>query len=126
MLNDEKKSFRFRLTDIVALVICLGIAFVLWIYVSSNDVTVSTKTFNHIYIDMTTHNKSGLDILSGADTTVDVTVSGKKSVINKLTKEDISAYTVISENAEANERFECTVYFDPINNVTIIPSASSF
>ncbi len=86
-------------SDWVAKVLCLLAAFIIWFYVMQVDSPDHEETFS---VDVTLTNTaametvSGLSIYNGYGTTVDVTVTGKKSVIGKLTSEDFRVTADVS------------------------------
>lgn len=86
--------------DWVAKIVCLFIAFVIWFYVMQVDSPEYTETFHSVDIKLTNtsvlEDVAGLSVYSGYGTTVDVTVIGKKSVINKLTADDFSVTADVS------------------------------
>lgn len=83
-----------RLSDIVLKILAVIIAFIIWFYAMATDSTTSTKTFVAVPVNII--NETGYSVISGYDNTVDVTVQGKKSEVNKLTDNDIAAYADLS------------------------------
>ncbi len=91
--------------DWAAKIVCLLIAFIIWFYVMQVDSPEHEETFHSIDVTLTNtavlEDTSGLSVYSGYGTTVDVTVIGKKSVINKLTADDFSAVADVSQITSA-------------------------
>ncbi len=80
--------------DIIARIGCLILAFIIWYLVVSMDNTEYESSFSSIPVDIS--GDCELSVLSGTGSLVDVTVSGKRSVISKLEASDIKAYVSIS------------------------------
>lgn len=91
--------------DWFAKIFCLLIAFVIWFYVMLVDSTDFEETFYSVDVVLTNtavlEGTGGLSVYSGYGTTVDVTVIGKKSTINKLTGEDLHVTADVSAITEA-------------------------
>ena len=72
---------------------CLAAAFVLWLYVMQIDSVDTESTFTgvRVYLENTSEieSRNGLFVYSGDGTLVNVTVTGRKSVINSYTSDDI-------------------------------------
>lgn len=90
----EKKGY-----NILPKIICLVAAIILWLYVSEVEATDYESTFKGVAVELA--NTSALDgrgmaIYSGTGNLVDVTVTGKRSVINKYSSEDIRVYADVS------------------------------
>ncbi|MDD4772962.1 MAG: CdaR family protein [Eubacteriales bacterium] len=91
--NEDEYGYRTnepRIPDIALKILAVVIAFIIWYYAMATDSTTFTRTFVAVPVDII--NETGFSVISGYDNTVDITVQGKKSEINKLTNEDIAAY----------------------------------
>ena len=76
------------------LVISFILAFALWFYVVGQMNPPMRKTYRDIAITLTNEQSlsdNGLSVLNWSDDSLRVTVSGKRSTINKLSKADIVA-----------------------------------
>ena len=86
--------------DWIAKAACLVLAFVIWLYVMTVDSPEHEEVFYSVDVTLTNtsvlEGESGLSVYSGYGNTVDVTVIGKKSVINKLSAEDIRVNADVS------------------------------
>ena len=88
----EKGKENVRLTsgkrkyNIIPKIMCLAAAFVLWLYVMQIDSVDTESTFTgvRVYLENTSEieSRNGLFVYSGDGTLVNVTVTGRKSVIN--------------------------------------------
>ena len=91
----------------VNLVISFVLAFALWFYVVGQMNPPTKKTYRDIPImlvnEQTLYDNS-LAVLSRSDDTMRVTVSGRRDVINKMSKSDIVATVDLSDAAEGNNR----------------------
>ena len=95
----EKGKENVRLTsgkrkyNIIPKIMCLAAAFVLWLYVMQIDSVDTESTFTgvRVYLENTSEieSRNGLFVYSGDGTLVNVTVTGRKSVINSYTSDDI-------------------------------------
>lgn len=91
----------------VNLVISFILAFALWFYVVGQMNPPTKKTYRDIPImlvnEQTLYDNS-LAVLSRSDDSMRVTVSGRRDVINKLSKADIVATVDLSDAAEGNNK----------------------
>ena len=103
-------------TELIAKVFCVIAAFCLWIYVMQVESPEYEQTFSRIVVNLTNTeelvSKKGLAIYSGYGTMIDVTLSGKKSVISKLEEKDIVATADVSAVKEGGSRYDCPVTID--------------
>lgn len=95
-----------RRGDILALILCLVVAFMLWGYVMSMESPTSERTFNGVKVSISNmenlNDKHNLSIVSESENlVVDVILQGKKSVLSKLTSDDIKAYIDVGNITEA-------------------------
>ena len=92
---------------VIAKILCIVAAIVLWFYVVMTDTTTDEKTFSGIAVDIRgrdrIENTLGLTIISGYDFTVDITVRGPRAEINRLSVDSISAYIDTKEITAAGE-----------------------
>ncbi len=90
--------------DWLTKIVCLLSAFVIWFYVMQVDSPEHVETFRSVDVTLVNmsvlEDVSGLSIYSGYGSTIDVTVIGKKSEINKLTAEDLTVTADVSEITE--------------------------
>ena len=86
---------RNKTVELIAKIGCLLLAFVIWYTVVSLDNTDSELVFKSVPVQIDGENT--LSVLSGSGSFVDITVSGKRSIISKLNDEDIKAYVDISD-----------------------------
>ena len=89
--KNEKPRFSGRKAWQVAISILVAIA--LWVYVDVDKAPDTTKTLRDIPVEFsgesTTLADKSLMLLSGYDTTVDVTVKGPKRELVKITKDNV-------------------------------------
>ena len=85
-----------RNEKLIAKILCVLAAIILWFYVVMTDNTTDEKVFSGISVDIRGRDRIedtlGLTIISGYDLTVDVTVKGPRADINRLTVDDVKAY----------------------------------
>ncbi|MBO7404595.1 MAG: hypothetical protein J6V24_06505 [Clostridia bacterium] len=79
-------------SNLVAWILCLVAAFIMWIYVMAVESPEHEQIFSHIPVELTGTEvlaENGLAVYSGYGTMIDVTLSGKKSVVSRFTERDI-------------------------------------
>ncbi len=89
------------------LVISFILAFALWFYVVGQMNPQTRKTYRDITITLANEQSlsdSGLAVLNCSDDSLRVTVSGKRSTINKLSKADIVATVDLTNAAEGTNK----------------------
>lgn len=103
-------------TDLIAKIFCVFAAFCLWIYVMQVESPEYTETFSHIVVNLTGTDdlvsEKGLAIYNGYGTMIDVTLSGKKSVVSQFTEKDIVATADVSMIEEGGGRYNCRINID--------------
>ncbi|MGN1345955.1 MAG: YbbR-like domain-containing protein [Eubacteriales bacterium] len=103
-------------TDLIVKILCVFAAFCLWIYVMQVESPEYEQTFSHIVVDLVNTeqlvSEKGLAIYNGYGTMIDVTLSGKKSVVSKLTEKDIVATADASAIQEGGSRYDCRIRID--------------
>lgn len=100
--NEEISSASPRKNhDWIPKALCLLFAFFIWLYVMQVDSPEHEEVFHSVSVELINtsvlEGESGLSIYSGYGNMVDVTVIGKKSVINKLSSEDIRVNADVSD-----------------------------
>lgn len=99
-IHEKKTLNNSRVFNFVAQIACLVAAIGLWFYVQDYNSPSYEKKFTNIPITIQ-GSSNGFTVLSGYDSDVDVTVRGRKSDINRLSANDITAYIDISDINEA-------------------------
>lgn len=117
--SDETVENRGGL-QIFARIVCLLLAFVIWLYVVDNDSDDYEKTFTLIPIDIegaeVLAELSGMSVINLEESAVSVTVRGKRSELNALTSEDFHAYVNVGALTTA-DRHLVSVMVDMPNGV---------
>lgn len=118
-----------RKGDILALILCLVIAFILWGYVMSMESPTSERTFNGVKVSVSNmeslNEKNNLSIVSeNQNLVVDVILQGKKTVLSKLTSDDIKAYIDVGNITEAGTH-SLDIKYLPFPEGTTFVGASS-
>ncbi len=80
-----------KLGNTIAKVITLLCAVIIWFFAASGENTDSEYTFTNIPVTLKNIPK-GMSAFSGTNNVVDVTVVGKRSEVNSLSKDDIGVY----------------------------------
>jgi YbbR domain-containing protein len=95
--GEAKKKKKY---GIIPKLLCLLLAFGIWIYVTYVDSPEYEETFNLVPVQLEgvseLESSSGLYVYSGYDNTVNVTVTGRRSVINQITSDSITLYADVS------------------------------
>lgn len=95
-----KEVTKRRTLNFVAKIVCVFVAFLIWFYVYGTDTSTQKAEFT-LAVDIENENvlteKTGWSVVSGKENNIDVTFSGKKNVISKLTENDVRAYVDVSK-----------------------------
>lgn len=93
--------------NLIAKILCVAAAIVLWFYVVITDTAPSEKIFTGIEVDLknleVVSEKLGLSAITGYGNTIDVTVLGTKSELSRLSIDDINAWVDIGDVKSAGE-----------------------
>jgi len=117
----KEKVKRSASQTIIPRILSILGAIALWFYVVSVESYTFDKTFINIPISlkgveqMSSH---GLSVISGYDITAEITVSGKKSDVNKLKASDLSAYIDLSSITQSGTH-ELTIYCSTESSVQV-------
>ena len=105
MFNEDKNSIvssasvqgkkSKKRSVIIPAIVSLILSFALWFYVISVESPTYTKTYSLVPISISQGN-GALSVYSSSGSTVDIVVSGKKSLLNQLTNDDFSVVADIS------------------------------
>ncbi len=105
--NAKVKKANNRNKDLTAKIMCVLGALLLWFYVVSSQTIIDERRFASIPVEITSseviETEYGMTVISGYNYTVDVTVSGVKNELNRLSADDISAYVDLSQINAAGE-----------------------
>lgn len=86
--------------DFVAKILCVVVAFIIWLYVMNVESPEYEKTFQSVPVTIENaallSSSQNLSIISGNGNIIDITVKGKKSEIKKYSIEDIKASVDVS------------------------------
>ncbi len=102
----RKYSF-FSLRRFLPKVLCVVAAFVIWLYVMQTETPEYESVVTSVTVEMQNASQlrldSGLAVYSKTTNIVDVKVTGKKSSIDKLKSEDITAFIDLSKIKEPGQ-----------------------
>ncbi len=104
---------------LIAKILCVIAAFLVWLYAANNDTSLDDKTFTSLPITVVNSSDSMLSVYSGFESTLDITVTGKRAEIRNLRESDIYATVDISEITEAG-RYKLPVEVDLPGGIEII------
>lgn len=97
-------------------VLCVFAAFCLWIYVMMVESPEYEQTFSHVTVELINTDslvsENGLMIYNGYGNMVGVTLSGKKSVVSKLTDEEIVVTADVGNLNGGSGRYDCKISVD--------------
>jgi len=114
-----KRNKRF---DLIAKIICFLAAFILWFYVMQVDSPEYQKSFSYIPVNLTgkdvIESQYKLSVYSGLEHTIEVTVKGRKSEINKMNPEDIAASASLAHITESGE-YQLNIEVSLPSNLTL-------
>ena len=103
-----------RRGNLVAWLLCLLTAFCLWVYVMMVESPEHEQIFSHLPVELTgtsSLSEYNLAVYSGYGTMIDVTLSGKKSVVSRFTERDV-VVTADLRNITEGGRYTCKVSVD--------------
>lgn len=127
MGNTENK--RHRGYDILPKILCFIAAFILWLYVTQVETSEYEETFNGVSVELINtsvlESEAGLHVYSGHGNTVNVTVTGRKSDINKYTSDNIHVYADVSEITESG-RHTLPIFSETPAGLTVSEMSISF
>ena len=107
-------------SDLVAKILSIAAAVLLWFYVIDAQTTMFEKQFNAVPVVLESFSgESGLDIISGRDSTIDVKLRGTKAQINAIEISDIKASADLSEIYETGD-FSLEVKVSVPSGVTVV------
>ncbi len=101
-------------SNVIIFIICVLIAFSLWVYVMLTESPDNEQIFHHLQVELTNTDvlaKNGLSIYGGYGNLIDVTLAGSRSVLSKLTNQDIIV-TADTSNCTDSGRFDCVIKVD--------------
>ncbi len=107
--------------DLMAKIGCVVVAIIIWSFAKGNDTTVQEEIFSSIPVEIV--NNSNFSVLSGDDVTVDVTLSGTRSAMNKISRQDIRAYVEMIDITEAGV-YKFDISYDIPNGIKFERSTS--
>lgn len=101
--------------NVIVKILCVAAAFILWIYVMAVESPEYETTFSHIIVQLENADElvseKNLAIYNGYGTMIDVTLSGKKSVVSQIKDEDIVATADVSSVVSVG-RYSCKIRVD--------------
>lgn len=102
-----KSPLKKKILGVVPVIVCAVLAVMLWYYVIQVDNDSYEETFSGVTVELAGTNelqdREGLFVYSGYNYTVNVTVSGKKTVISKYSASDIKVTADLSHIDAAGE-----------------------
>lgn len=122
MTNEIKKRKNGMNRDILLMIVSVFIAVFVWFIIMWADSSIAERTFTGIDVEMEeskTMMENGLSVIQNITSTISVTVSGKRSDVNKLKESDISAYVDLSDVTVAGDK-SFTVIVNDINKVSVV------
>ncbi len=123
--NENKGNLtvkRNKTADFIAKILCVLAAFIIWFFAAQNDTAVFEEVFPSVPVEIV--NNSKFSVLSGDGVTVDIVLSGKRSIINKISSSDLRAYVDMSAVEEAG-KYKFDVQYELPNGVTFVKSTSN-
>ncbi|MCI8589794.1 MAG: hypothetical protein HFE77_03685 [Clostridiales bacterium] len=110
-----------KVSPVVPILLSVLCAMSLWLYVMSVESPLDNNTFYGVNVELrneTVLQKNSLSVFSGQNTSVNVTLTGKKSLLNRLRAEDLVAYVDVGNITEAGE-YGLDIKLDPVDGVTL-------
>lgn len=92
----------------VAKVLCVLAAIILWFYVVGTNTAIEERVFSGVPVAIESlevmEAELGMSVISGYDYTVDLTLQGPKSELDRLSVEDIAVYADVSGITSSGEQ----------------------
>ena len=114
--TDNIKDKHHKPLTHIAKIMCVLVAFVMWIYVMMVESPEYEETFSYVTVELVNADRlieeKELAIYNGHGTMVDITLSGKKSVLSKLSPADIVASADVSTITGEGGRYNCKITVD--------------
>ena len=114
--NDDSSSIGYNRTNVAVKILCVFAAFCLWIYVMTVESPEYEQTFGNVTVELINTDSlvsdSGLMLYSGYGNMVGVTVSGKKSIVSKLSDSDIVVTADVGKITGGSGRYDCKLSVD--------------
>lgn len=108
--------------SLLILIFSFVIATAVWLYVESTEEQGYEKVINLVPVDIVgiqeLERNNNMSVISGYDNTVNVTLVGKRSDVNKYSAKDIYAYVDVSK-INSSERQMLTVQVDSLPDVSV-------
>ena len=93
--------------NIIARIVCLLIAFLIWLYVMYVDSPDHEEVYRSISVTLENasvlKNEYNMSVISGAGNLADVTIKGKKSELGRYSKKDIKVYVDLSHISDTGK-----------------------
>lgn len=123
--NDAEKNQKTHKSDLTPKILSIVAAVLLWFYVIDVQTTQHEKNFYSVPVTIENFNsETGLDIISGRESTVDVVLRGTKSQINSLLVSDIKASIDMSSVTDAGD-YALDVSVETPSNVSLVKKSVS-
>ncbi len=120
-----KKDY-FEKFNILPKVLCIFVAFIIWLYVTAVESPDYEETIYQVPVDLigvsTIEKEYNLSVFSGYDATVDISIKGQQSTINRYTVEDFNVTADVSDLSDGG-RYELDLSFDMPSGVTLSKSS---
>ncbi len=115
----EKQTEKKKQSDFWPKVLSVLAAVILWFYVVGIESPVEEQTFSDVPVILSgLPSDSEFSVISGYDSTVSVTLSGKRGVLSKIKPTDIKAYVDLSGVNHAGE-FPLNIEVRPLSGTLV-------
>lgn len=118
-VNTQKTN----LSNIIALVICALASVCIWFYVMSVDSPIYEETFSSVPVELKMGSgenaNTDYSAISGTGNVIEVTLKGRKTILNALKAEEIEAFVDVS-NVDSAGRASYDVMVEPPSGTVIV------
>lgn len=118
-VRDSEKSSSDKRRKLMPKIVSLLVSFCIWFYVVSVESPIVEKTFTDIPIKILLADNSDLEVFSGLDNTVNITVKGKKSDLRMMSNDDFEAVVDLSGYRQP-ETYNASVDIISPSSVTVV------
>ena len=126
--DKKKQAGEKRKGDIRLKILSVLTAIIVWVLVMGVESPISEKKFTGIpvqYENIDVMEKNALSIIVDRDTSIDVTVSGTKSAVNKLKQSDIIAYIDFKNVTSSGQHMLPIEIGELDNNITVVEQSET-
>ena len=114
--------------NVVAKVLCILAAMILWFYVASTNTAIEEKKFTGVPVTVLNtdviESELGMTVISGYDYTVDLTLQGAKAELDRISIDEITAYVDVGNISTSGEQ-ALEIHTSIPSGITVVNQSAS-